>query len=69
MPFFKARKVSKDEAKKRVERCLVVVSAFYVYFAPKMLFDLLSRKVDVSTEWGTENFFCGYARQLIVKRY
>lgn len=26
MPLFKSRKVSKDESKKRVERCMVVVS-------------------------------------------
>jgi len=43
MPFFKARKVSKDEAKKRVERCMVVVSAFYVDFSSE-LFDLLSKR-------------------------
>ena len=31
MPLFKQRKVGKDEAKKRVERCLVVVSSTFIF--------------------------------------
>ena len=63
MPFFKSRKVSKDEAKKRVERCLVVVSVLLQI--TYLIFYFLNSCFDLMFDRSVTNFLFGYVLKLI----